>query len=292
MSLGSLFTAMVTPFNDDFTINYSEAQRLARYLVENGSDGIVVSGTTGEAPTLSKEEKISLFKAVKEAVGEKGKVIAGTGSYSTEDTLKLTKEVEKVGVDAVLVVVPYYNKPPQKGLFTHFKKVAGNTSLPVILYNVPSRTAVNLDAETTVSLSKIDNIVGIKEASGNLAQVAYIISHAENGFFVYSGDDSFTFPLLSLGGDGVISVASHLVGREMKKMIEKVKNGELEEARKIHLRLLPLFKKLFLTTNPIMIKKAMQLVGFKVGAPRLPLVEASEKETEVLKETLRSLGLI
>lgn len=292
MSLGSLFTAMVTPFNDDFTINYSEAQRLARYLVENGSDGIVVSGTTGEAPTLSKEEKISLFKAVKEAVGERGKVIAGTGSYSTEDALKLTKEAERVGVDAVLVVVPYYNKPPQKGLFAHFKKVAESTSLPVILYNVPSRTAVNLDAQTTVSLSKIDNIMGIKEASGNLAQVAYIISHAEKGFFVYSGDDSFTFPLLSLGGEGVISVASHLVGRKMKEMIEKVKNGELEEARKIHLHLLPLFKKLFLTTNPIIIKKAMQLVGFKVGAPRLPLIEASEKETEALKETLRSLGLI
>jgi 4-hydroxy-tetrahydrodipicolinate synthase len=292
MSLGSLFTAMVTPFNDDFTINYSEAQRLARYLVENGSDGVVVSGTTGEAPTLSKEEKVSLFKAVKEAVGEKGKVIAGTGSYSTEDTLKLTKEAERVGVDAVLVVVPYYNKPPQKGLFAHFKKVAESTSLPVILYNVPSRTAVNLDAETTVNLSRVNNIMGIKEASGNLAQVAYIISHAESGFFVYSGDDSFTFPLLSLGGDGVISVASHLVGREMKEMIEKVKRGEVEEARKIHLRLLPLFKKLFLTTNPIMIKKAMQLVGFKVGAPRLPLIEASEKETEALKETLRSLGLI
>ncbi len=292
MSLGSLFTAMVTPFHDNFTINYSEAQRLARYLVENGSDGVVVSGTTGEAPTLSKEEKVSLFKAVKEAVGEKGKVIAGTGSYSTEDTLKLTKEAERVEVDAVLVVVPYYNKPPQKGLFAHFKKVAENTSLPVILYNVPSRTAVNLDAETTVSLSKINNIMGIKEASGNLAQVAYIISHAESGFSVYSGDDSFTFPLISLGGDGVISVASHLVGREMKEMIEKVKRGELEEARKIHLRLLPLFKKLFLTTNPIMIKKAMQLVGFKVGAPRLPLIEASEKETEVLKETLRNLGLI
>ncbi len=292
MSLGSLFTAMVTPFHDNFTINYSEAQRLARYLVENGSDGVVVSGTTGEAPTLSKEEKVSLFKAVKEAVGEKGKVIAGTGSYSTEDTLKLTKEAERVEVDAVLVVVPYYNKPPQKGLFAHFKKVAENTSLPVILYNVPSRTAVNLDAETTVSLSKINNIMGIKEASGNLAQVAYIISHAESGFSVYSGDDSFTFPLISLGGDGVISVASHLVGREMKEMIEKVKRGELEEARKIHLRLLPLFKKLFLTTNPIIIKKAMQLVGFKVGAPRLPLIEASEKETEVLKETLRNLGLI
>jgi 4-hydroxy-tetrahydrodipicolinate synthase len=282
---------MVTPFNNDFTINYSEAQRLAQYLLENGSDGIVISGTTGESPTLSKEEKVSLFKAVKEAVGKDGKVIAGTGSYSTEDTLKLTREAEKIGVDAVLVVVPYYNKPPQRGLFDHFKKVADNTSLPIILYNVPSRTAVNLDAETTVSLSQIDNIVGIKEASGNLAQAAHIISHAKKGFSVYSGDDSFTFPLLSLGGQGVISVASHLVGKEMKKMIEKVKNGELEEGRKIHLRLLPLFKKLFLTTNPIMVKKAMQLIGFNVGAPRLPLVEASEKETEALKETLESLGI-
>jgi 4-hydroxy-tetrahydrodipicolinate synthase len=291
-NFGRVITAMVTPFAGNGSLDYSAAKKLAGYLVDNGSDGIVVSGTTGESPTLSVEEKVKLFETVKEAVGERAKVIAGTGNYCTEESIKLTKEAEKVGVDASMLVVPYYNKPPQDGLYEHFKKIAGNTSLPIILYNVPSRTACNLNAETVISLSKIDNIVAIKEASGNFGQISQIAQKTEPNFYVYSGQDEWTLPMLSLGCQGVISVASHIVGTRLQEMIKAYELGEKEKALEIHLQLLPLFKVLFITTNPIMVKAAVNLIGLNVGKPRLPLVEANVEQINQLKTVMKKLNLI
>ncbi len=289
---GSLITAMVTPYNEDFTVNFSLAEKLANFLVDNGSDSLVVSGTTGESPVLTRQEKLDLFKAVAQAVKGKAKVIAGTGNYCTEETVELTRLAEKTGVDGCLLVVPYYNKPPQEGLKMHFQTVAARTSLPIILYNVPSRTACNLEAETTIELSKVENIVGVKEASGNLAQIGKIISSTPDNFLVYSGDDAFTFPILALGGDGVISVASHVAGPQIKEMINLVKAGNFKEALDIHHRLMPLFKALFIKTNPILTKASVELLGFPVGPPRLPLVKATKEEKEKLKKVMEEVKLI
>jgi 4-hydroxy-tetrahydrodipicolinate synthase len=236
---------------------------------------------------LSKEEKLRLFTEVKETLGTQGTVLAGTGSYNTSESIELTKEAEKVGVDAVLLVVPYYNKPTEEGLFWHFKSIAESTSLPCLLYNVPSRTAVNLPAECVIKLSQIDNIVGIKEASGNLEQVARILEGISGDFWVYSGNDGDTLPILSLGGYGVISVASHLVGNQIREMIEKFLGGKIHEAAQIHRHLLPLFNTLFVTSNPIPIKYALNLLGFPVGKPRLPLTEADEKSASLIESTLK-----
>jgi 4-hydroxy-tetrahydrodipicolinate synthase len=245
----------------------------------------VVSGTTGECPTLTKEEKLRLFAEVKSAIG-KG-VIAGTGSYSTSDSIKLTQEAEKVGVDAILLVVPYYNKPTQEGLFQHFKAIAESTSLPCILYNVPSRTVTNLSANVVIRLAQIDNIVGIKEASGNLEQIAQILQGTKRDFLVYSGNDGDTLPILALGGYGVISVASHLVGNQIREMMEKFLSGKTEEAAKFHRELLPLFNALFVVSNPIPIKYALNYIGFPVGKPRLPLTEPDEKTKAIIAAALR-----
>jgi len=214
--LGRLLTAMVTPFNEEGMVDYEQTKRLAQALLNSGSQGLVVSGTTGESPTLSHEEKLRLFSEVKSAVGKKGTVIAGTGSNNTAQSLELTKEAERIGVDACLLVVPYYNKPSQEGLYQHFKTIAEGTSLPCILYNVPSRTVTSLSADTVIKLSQIDNIIGVKEASGNLGQISKIITEAREGSLVWSGNDSDTFHILALGGYGIISVASHLVGKQIK----------------------------------------------------------------------------
>lgn len=292
MELGSVLTAMVTPFKNDFSVNYEVAQELAEYLINHGSDGLVISGTTGESPVLSFKEKTNFFKAVKEAVAGRAKVIAGTGTYSTSETVELTKEAERVGVDACMLVVPYYNKPPQEGLYKHFKVVAESTSLPIILYNVPSRTARNLEAITTIRLAQIKNIVAIKEASGNLVQIAKIIKETPPTFKVYSGEDSHTFAILALGGDGVISVASHVAGLEIKEMVNAAKSGDLEKARSLHFGLMPLFQVLFVTANPIMVKAAVRLKGIEVGSLRLPLVEPTQAELEKLKAVLKELSLL
>ncbi len=289
---GSLITAMVTPYNKDLSLNFDLAESLANFLVENGSDALVVSGTTGESPVLKEQEKLDLFKAVSQAVKGKAKVIAGTGNYNTEETIELTKKAEKLGVDGCLLVVPYYNKPPQEGLKRHFQAVASKTNLPVILYNVPSRTACNLEAETTIELSKIENIVGIKEASGNLAQIGKIIASTSDDFLVYSGDDAFTYPILALGGNGVISVASHVAAPQIKKMISLFFEGEFKKALDYHNQLMPLFKALFLKTNPILTKASVELIGFPVGPPRLPLVEAKPEDKEILKKILEELKTI
>ncbi|MBA7599273.1 4-hydroxy-tetrahydrodipicolinate synthase [subsurface metagenome] len=286
--LGRLLTAMVTPFNEEGGVDYEQAKRLASALLNSGSDGILVVGTTGESPTLLREEELRLFSEVKSAIGERGTVIAGTGSNSTAEALKTTKEAERIGVDACLLVVPYYNKPTQEGLYQHFKAIAESTSLPCILYNVPSRTVVNLSADTTIKLSHIDNIIGIKEASGNLGQISKIISNTREDFIVWSGNDSDTLLILTLGGYGVVSVASHLVGNQIKEMIDNFINGKTDKAAKIHRHLLPLVNALFIVSNPIPVKYALNYIGFNVGKPRLPLTEPDEKSAATIRDTLKN----
>jgi len=286
--LGRLLTAMVTPFDARGEVDYQQAKRLALSLMDSGSDGMVVSGTTGESPTLSKEEKLRLFAETKSAMANRGIVVAGTGSYDTKESQELTREAEKAGVDACLLVVPYYNRPTQQGLWEHFRAIAQSTTLPCILYNVPSRTVTNLAADTVIKLSQIDNIVGVKEASGNLEQIAEIIQKTKEDFLVYSGNDSDTFPILALGGYGVISVASHLVGIQIKEMMEKFLDGQVQEAAEIHRYLLPLVNALFIVANPMPVKWALNYVGFSVGKPRLPLIEPDEKSTNLIQETLKN----
>jgi 4-hydroxy-tetrahydrodipicolinate synthase len=279
--IGRLLTAMVTPLTPEGAVDYEQAKRLAVALLDSGSDGMVVSGTTGEAPTLTDEEKVRLFREIKAAVGERGVVVAGTGNYNTAESIELSREAEKAGVDGLLLTVPYYNKPPQEGLYRHFEAIAGSTTLPCILYNIPGRSVVNMTAETTIRLSRVPNIVGVKEASGNFDQIAAIIAGADDGFRVWSGNDGDTLHIMALGGYGVICVVSHLAGLQMKEMIAKVLTGEVQEAARIHLRLLPLMTSLMtLSANPIPIKIALNRVGFRVGGLRLPLCEPDEATQE------------
>lgn len=284
---GRLLTAMVTPFDDSGKVDYSQAKKLAKALLDSGSDGLVVSGTTGECPTLTREEKLQLFAEIKAAVGNRGAVIAGTGNYSTAESVELTKEAEKTGVDGCLLVVPYYNRPTQDGLYQHFKAIAEATTLPCILYNVPGRTVTNLAAETCIKLSQIDNIIGVKEASGNLEQIARIIEATGKDFLVYSGNDGDTFPILCLGGYGVISVVSHLVGLQFKQLIDDYIKGDIEKAAAVHRNLLPLVSALFIVANPIPVKYALNYSGFQVGKPRLPLTEPDEKSKAIIEQTLK-----
>ena len=286
--LGRLITAMVTPFDEKGEVDYEQAKKLALALLDSGSDGVLVVGTTGESPTLIRQEEYRLFTEVKAAVGGRGAVIAGTGSNSTAEALETTKEAERIGVDACLLVVPYYNKPTQEGLYQHFKTVAESTSLPCIMYNVPSRTVTNLSADTVIRLSQIDNIIGVKEASGNLEQIAKIISGTREDFIVWSGNDSDTFPLMAIGGYGIISVVSHLVGKQIRQMIDSFIGGKIDEAAAIHRRLLPLVNAMFIVSNPIPIKYAVNQVGFNVGKPRLPLTEPDEKTATIIKDTLKN----
>ncbi len=286
--IGRLLTAMVTPFDKEGAVDYEQARKLALALLNSGSEGLVVVGTTGESPTLVRTEELRLFREVKAAVGNRGTVIAGTGSNSTAEALEATREAERIGVDGCLLVVPYYNKPTQEGLYQHFKAIARSTSLPCILYNVPSRTVTNLAAETVIRLSQIDNIIGVKEASGNLEQVTQIISGTDKDFLVWSGNDSDTLPILSLGGYGVISVASHLVGKQISEMISRFINGKVTEAAGIHRRLTPLFHDLFIVANPIPVKYALNQIGFNVGKPRPPLTEPDEKTAAIIRETLKN----
>jgi 4-hydroxy-tetrahydrodipicolinate synthase len=285
---GRLLAAMVTPFDAHGNVDYAQAKKLARSLLDSGSDGIVVAGSTGECPTLNHDEKIKLFDEVKSAIGDKGTVIAGTGNYSTSESIELTKQAEKTGVDACMLVVPYYNRPTQDGLYEHFKSIASATRLPCIVYNVPTRTVTNLTAETAIRISQIDNIVGIKEASANFEQIAKIIRGVSTDFLIYSGNDGDTFPILCLGGYGVISVASHLVGLQLKKMIDDFLKGEIKKAADSHHNLLPLINTLFIISNPIPIKHALNSIGFSVGKPRLPLTEADSASKAVIEQTLKN----
>jgi 4-hydroxy-tetrahydrodipicolinate synthase len=284
---GRLLTAMVTPFDEKGAVDYNQARKLALALIDSGSDGLVVSGTTGESPTLSHDEKLRLFAEIKSVVGDRGVVIGGTGSNNTQQSVELSREAEKTGIDGCLLVVPYYNKPTQEGLYQHFKAIASGTKLPCIVYNIPVRTVTNLAAETTIRLSRIENIIGVKEGSGNLGQISKIISGVRKDFLVWSGNDSDTLPLIAMGGYGVISVASHLVGKQIADMINKLLSGDVAEAGRIHNYLLPLVDSLFVISNPIPLKFVLNYVGFDVGGVRLPLTPPDEKSIAFIKDTLK-----
>ena len=275
--IGRLITAMVTPFDAEGKVDYEQAKRLANALLDSGSDAVIVSGTTGESPTLTTEEKLRLFGEVKDAVGDRGAVIGGTGTYSTAESIELSQEAEKMGVDGLLLVVPYYNKPPQEGLYQHFKAISESTDLPAILYNVTSRTSLNMSHETTIKLSELERIVGIKEAGSDMDQITRIIDGAKPGFLVWSGNDNETYYIMATGGYGVVSVASHLIGSQIKQMMGLLLEGDVEAAASEHRRMLPMFKVLFVESNPIPVKYGVNRAGFNVGNPRLPLVPASEK---------------
>ncbi len=287
MELGRLLTAMVTPFAADGSVDYAQARRLALALIDSGSDGVVVTGTTGEAPTLTIPEKIRLWSEVTEAVAGRGAVVAGSGDNCTADSVDLSREAARTGVDALLLTVPYYNKPTQEGIYRHFAAIAAAVELPCIPYNVPGRTGVNMSADTQVRLSRIENVAGVKEASGDLAQVARIIEGATPGFRVWSGNDEDTFGIVALGGYGVISVASHFAGRQIAAMIHHGVEGRTDEAAAIHRRLLPLVDALFCVTNPIPAKYALNRIGFNAGPFRLPLCDPDDATGERIMAEVR-----
>ncbi|MBE9060051.1 4-hydroxy-tetrahydrodipicolinate synthase [cf. Phormidesmis sp. LEGE 11477] len=290
---GRVVTAMVTPFHDSGEVNYPLTEKLANHLVDSGTDTVLVCGTTGESPSLTWDEEYALFQTVKQAVGNRAKVLAGTGSNSTQEAIEATRKAEKLGLDGSLQVVPYYNKPPQDGLYGHFKAIAQSApDLPIMLYNVPGRTSCNLLPETAVELSKLPNIIAIKEASGNLDQVSQLSRLGSAEFDIYSGDDSLTLPMLSVGAVGVVSVASHLVGNSLQEMIKAFESGQVSQAAAIHLKLFPLFKALFATTSPIPLKVALDLQGWPMGNCRLPLSSGSAELRRELTATLTQMNLL
>ena len=290
--LGRVLTAMVTPMTPEGVIDLDGAVRLAVRLSESGSDGLVILGTTGEAPTLSHAEKVEVIRAVVGAVGGAVTVIAGTGSYDTAASVELTREAEKLGVDGIMAVVPYYNRPPQEGLYRHFEAILQATSLPVMLYNIPGRTGANLAPETVARLAEAPNLAAVKEASGDLDQVSRLAQAVPEHVRIYAGDDSLTLPILAVGGYGVVSVASHLVGPQIQEMIGAFVAGRVEEAIRIHHHLYPLFRGLFVTTNPIPVKAALEMAGFPAGPPRLPLPPATEAEREAIQQAMKQVGLL
>ena len=280
--LGEVITAMVTPFDENGNINYNQVMELAGYLADNGSDGIVVAGTTGESPTLTYEEEAELLSCVKSAVGDSVKIIIGAGSNSTKTAIECAKRVEKIGADAMLQVVPYYNKPSQSGMLEHFSAIAKSTDMPILLYNIPSRTGVNMQPQTVAELSEFKNIVALKQSNGDLDLISEMKSLLPEDFALYSGDDSLTLPMLALGVHGVVSVASHVAGKEIKSMIRNFKTGEYRVATNMHLKLYPLFKKIFMAPNPVPIKHILSKMGLINPYVRRPLVELNENEAEDL----------
>lgn len=280
---GEVITAMVTPFNKNREIDYDKVEELAKHLVKNGSDAILVAGSTGENSTLTHEEEVEILSTVKRAVQGKCKVIFGAGSNSSETAVKMSKLAEKEGADVILSVVPYYNKPSQDGMFAHFSAVAESTKLPIILYNIPGRTGVNMSVDTISKLaSKYSNIVALKQSFGDMDVISELKISCPEDFMIYSGDDSLTLPMLSLGIDGVISVASHIYGNELKSMIHNFKSGQVHAAKNMHLKLYPIFKKLFMAPNPVPIKAALDKFGMIKDYVRLPLVElTAEQKTEL-----------
>lgn len=287
-----MFTAMVTPYDSELQVNYDKAAELAHYLVEKGSDGIVVSGTTGESPVLSKAEKLQLFTQVKAAVGDQAEVWAGTGSYNTQETIQLSREAEKLGMDGLLLVVPYYNKPSQEGLYRHYEAVAKSVSLPIMLYNIPSRTGINMLPDTVARLAALDNVVALKESTGIMDQMSLLKNLLPDRMAIYSGDDSQTLPMLALGGQGVVSIASHLIGPQIKQMMIAFGRGDIQAAQALHNQLFGMFKGLFITTNPVPVKQALNLLGMEVGGVRLPMCAANESEIAELKQLLASYQLL
>lgn len=288
MNFGKLLTAMVTPFDEAGKIDFSATQSLINHLIANGTDGVVVAGTTGESPTLTTEEKADLFKYVVEVVDGRIPVLAGTGTNSTQASIELTKLASDAGVDGIMLVTPYYNKPNQEGLYLHFKTIAESTDLPIMLYNIPGRSAVNMQVDTIVRLAEIDNIVCIKEASGDLEVMANIIQNTPDEFLLYSGDDGLTLPVLSIGGYGVVSVAAHIIGMEMKQMITAYENGNVQYAATLHRGLLPIMKSMFIAPSPTPVKAALTMIGQNVGSVRLPLVPLSIEENETVRTAIKS----
>ena len=291
---GRVLTAMVTPFNEDFSVNYDVAEKLADHLVNNGSDGLVICGTTGESPTLSSDEKYQLLKVIKSAVGDRAKIIMGTGSNSTQKAIEDTQKASKIGIDGSLQVTPYYNKPPQDGLYEHFKAIAdASPEVPIMLYNVPPRTSRNIDPETIASLAHdVDNIVAVKEASGSLEQTARINLLKPDDFLIYSGEDFLTLPMMTVGCVGVVSVASHLVGNQMQTMMQSYEEGDTKTAQSVQKNLHSLFSAIFCNTNPIPVKHALQLQGWQVGKCRLPLTCLQDSQAEQVEAVLKELELL
>ncbi|SHN18364.1 4-hydroxy-tetrahydrodipicolinate synthase [Gracilibacillus kekensis] len=286
MNFGRVLTAMVTPFDSNGEIDYGKTERLIHHLLQNGTDALVVAGTTGESPTLSKEEKISLLKFVVKIVNNRVPVIAGTGTNNTRESIELTKKAELIGVDAIMLVAPYYNKPSQEGLYQHFKVIAEATTLPVMIYNIPGRTSVNIEPATIIDLSKIENIVSVKEASGNLDAMATIIRETDDNFSLYSGDDNLTLPAVAIGANGIVSVSSHVVGNEINEMVAACQQGDMLRAQKLHQYLLPIMKALFMAPSPSPVKAALAMNGIDVGSVRLPLVALNEQEMSLLRHEL------
>ena len=299
MKFGRVMTAMITPFDKAGEVNYERMDELSRHLIANGSDSLLVTGTTGDSPTLSTDEKLRLFETVRKAALEEGEklgkkipVIAGTGSNNTRASVEFTKQAEKIGVDAVLAVVPYYNKPSQEGMYRHFVSIAEASSLPVIMYNIPGRTGVNMLPETIARLSEHENIAAVKEAAGSLEQVSQIRQLTSDDFDIYSGDDSLTLPMLSVGAQGVISVASHIMGSEINKMCTEFFKGNISEAEALHKKLYGLFKVLFIVSNPVPVKYALGRVWKDVGGVRLPLCDMGDAEKRKVDAVLSELGLL
>ncbi len=290
--LGRVITAMATPFTADGALDLERAQALAEYLIANGSDGIVVAGSTGESPTLTFDEKRALFGAIAQAVGDRAEVIAGTGTYDTAESIHLSTMAAEQGVHGLLVVTPYYSRPPQSGLLAHFKAIAAATDLPIILYDIPVRTGRKIEHDTLLQLAEVPTIVGVKDAAADLAGTARLAAEAPGDFTIWSGDDALTLPMLALGAHGVISVVSHLVGGRIQEMIAAFAKGDVEGAAAINAELQPIFDVLFITSNPIPLKAALEMIGQPVGGPRLPLVAATEAERAQIHAVLQKFGLL
>ena len=290
---GRLITAMITPFNEERELDLKRTEEFTDRLIQGGTDSIIVCGTTGESPTVFYPQKIEVIKAVIKAADGRVPIIANVGDNCTADTVEFAEDVAKLGVQGFMCVVPYYNKPPQEGLYQHFKTITDSTDLPIILYNIPGRCVINMKAETTLRLANdCENIVAIKEASGDIDQVRAIVEGAPDGFVVYSGDDSFTLPLMEAGGVGVISTISNVATARMKEIVDAAAKGDWDNARVLNERLLPLMNGLFETTNPILVKEALKLDGFPVGGVRLPLVDATEEQSRRLESVMREVGVL
>ncbi|MBH0155938.1 MULTISPECIES: 4-hydroxy-tetrahydrodipicolinate synthase [Fictibacillus] len=289
MNFGSISTAMVTPFDSKGNIDFGRTTKLVNHLLNNGTDSLVVAGTTGESATLTTEEKIALFKHVVKVVDGRVPVVAGTGSNNTKASIDLSKKAEEIGVDAIMIVAPYYNKPSQEGIIAHYKAIASAISLPIMAYNIPGRSVITFSVETVLRLAEVPNIVALKDAGGNLDTMSEVIENTPDDFVVYSGDDGLTLPSLAIGSAGIVSVASHVIGNEMQTMIKAFSNGENKEAARIHRKLLPVMQELFKAPSPAPVKTALQLRGLDVGGVRLPLLPLNQSEREALSNRLNSL---
>lgn len=292
MCFGEVITAMVTPFHEDGSVNYEKAQELAVYLLEHGSDGVLVCGTTGESPSVSMEETETLFREIKDAVGKKGFVIGGAGGNHTASVTEHIKQYNKIGLDGYLSVVPYYNKPTQEGVLKHFTAIDAVAECPVMLYNIPGRTGIKMDTDTIVRLAELKNIKAVKESTGSVDDLSQLLLKLPKEFAVYSGDDYMTFAAVAMGAAGVVSVASHVVGKEIKEMVRCIKNSSMDRARELHLKLYPMFKGMFVTANPIPVKTALNLLGHEVGGFRLPMCDASPEELEFIRNLLNEYSLL